>query len=256
MSGKRYKRLIADAINRNLEQVARQLYDYWFVQFDFPSHEGKPYKSSGGEMIWNEKLKREIPLDWKASAITAIADILSGGTPSKSVDEYWNGNIPFFGPTDVNNSVFQIETKEHITQSGLEHCASSLFDEGTIIITARGSIGKLVIVGKRMAMNQSCYALRPKNGDTEYLYFLTIELIEQLKQKGSGSVFKSIIAIDIETSWLSIAPESIIKDFCRVCSPFFAKIKQNTIEIDRLQRLRDELLPMLLNGQVNCDLSQ
>ena len=242
------------AINRNLEQVARQLYDYWFVQFDFPNHDGKPYKSSGGEMVWNEKLKREIPTNWKSSSITAIADILSGGTPSKSVDEYWNGTIPFFGPTDVGYSIFQIDTKEHITQSGLEHCASSLFDEGTIIITARGSIGKLVVVGKQMAMNQSCYALHPKNGEFEYLFFLTIELIEHLKQKGSGSVFKSIIAIDIETSWLSIAPNSIIKDFCKVCSPIFKKIKENTIEIDRLQRLRDELLPMLLNGQVNCDL--
>lgn len=243
------------AINRNLEQVARQLYDYWFVQFDFPNHDGKPYKSSGGEMVWNEKLKREIPTNWKSSSITAIADILSGGTPSKSVDEYWNGTIPFFGPTDVGYSIFQIDTKEHITQSGLEHCASSLFDEGTIIITARGSIGKLVVVGKQMAMNQSCYALHPKNGEFEYLFFLTIELIEHLKQKGTGSVFKSIIAIDIETSWLSIAPNSIIKDFCKVCSPIFKKIKENTIEIDRLQRLRDELLPMLLNGQVNCDLS-
>ena len=244
------------AINRNLEQVARQLYDYWFVQFDFPNHDGKPYKSSGGEMVWNEKLKREIPTNWKSSSITAIADILSGGTPSKSVDEYWNGTIPFFGPTDVGYSIFQIDTKEHITQSGLEHCASSLFDEGTIIITARGSIGKLVVVGKQMAMNQSCYALHPKNGEFEYLFFLTIELIEHLKQKGSGSVFKSIIAIDIETSWLSIAPNSIIKDFCKVCSPIFKKIKENTIDIDRLQRLRDELLPMLLNGQVNCDLSK
>ena len=245
-----------NSINRNLEQVARQLYDYWFVQFDFPNHDGKPYKSSGGEMVWNEKLKREIPTNWKSSSITAIADILSGGTPSKSVDEYWNGTIPFFGPTDVGYSIFQIDTKEHITQSGLEHCASSLFDEGTIIITARGSIGKLVVVGKQMAMNQSCYALHPKNGEFEYLFFLTIELIEHLKQKGSGSVFKSIIAIDIETSWLSIAPNSIIKDFCKVCSPIFKKIKENTIEIDRLQRLRDELLPMLLNGQVNCDLSK
>ena len=204
-------------------------------------------------MVWSEKLKREIPLNWSASSITAIADILSGGTPSKSVDEYWYGAIPFFGPTDINNSVFQIDTKEHITQSGLSHCASSLFDEGTIIITARGSIGKLVIVGKQMAMNQSCYALRPKNGYTEYLYFLAIELIEHLKQKGSGSVFKSIIAIDIETSWLSIAPNDIIEDYCKLCSPIFDKIKQSTIEIDHLQHLRDELLPMLLNGQVSVN---
>ena len=206
-------------------------------------------------MVWDEKLNREIPFNWQANSITAIADIMSGGTPSKSVDDYWNGSIPFFGPTDVGNSIFQIETKEHITTSGLDHCASSLYDKGTIIITARGSIGKLVIIGKPMAMNQSCYALRPKNNETEYLYFLTIELIDQLKQKGSGSVFKSIIAIDIETSWLSIAPDNMIKDYCKICSPIFDMIKEHTIEIERLRRLRDEIMPMLLNGQVNCDLS-
>ena len=81
--------------------MAKQLYDYWFVQFDFPNEEGKPYKSSGGKMVWNEKLKRAIPDGWYADNICRIADILSGGTPSKQVDAYWqNGNIPFFGPTD------------------------------------------------------------------------------------------------------------------------------------------------------------
>ena len=145
-------------INDNLEAMAKQLYDYWFVQFDFPNEEGKPYKSSGGAMVWNEKLKREIPEGWYAENICKIANILSGGTPSKAVDEYWNnGTIPFFGPTDCNGSVFQIKTADHITQKGLEHCASSLFEEGIVIITARGSIGKLVIVGTPMAMNQSCY---------------------------------------------------------------------------------------------------
>ena len=183
------------AINHNLEAMAKQLYDYWFVQFDFPDKDGKPYKSSGGKMVWNEKLKREVPEGWFVSNICRIADILSGGTPQKAVSEYWqNGVIPFFGPTDFRGNIFQIETIDHITQNGLNHCASSLFEEGTIIVTARGSIGKLVILGKPMAMNQSCYALQSKGGEYEYLYFLTIQLIEYLKTKGSGSVFKSIIA--------------------------------------------------------------
>ena len=81
--------------------MAKQLYDYWFVQFDFPNEEGKPYKSSGGAMVWNEKLKREIPKAWYADNICKIANILSGGTPSKAVGDYWNNStIPFFAPTD------------------------------------------------------------------------------------------------------------------------------------------------------------
>ena len=241
-------------INDNLEAMAKQLYDYWFVQFDFPNEEGKPYKSSGGAMVWNKKLKREIPKAWYADNICKIANILSGGTPSKAVYDYWyNGTIPFFGPTDYNGNVFQIETADHITQKGLEHCASSLFEEGIVIITARGSIGKLVIVGTPMAMNQSCYALQSKEGNFEYLYFLTTQLIDCLKAKGSGSVFKSIIASDIEHSILCVATENIVSDFCKKVKPLFEKLKTNTIEIAELTKQRDELLPLLMNGQVSVN---
>ena len=245
-------------INQNLEAMAKQLYDYWFVQFDFPNEEGKPYKSSGGKMVWNEMLKREIPENWHSDNICLIADILSGGTPSKQINEYWNcGHIPFFGPTDYNGSMFQLQTADKITESGLQHCSSSLFEENTIIITARGSIGKLVIVGTPMAMNQSCYALKSKNEEYEYLYFLTIQLIESLKAKGSGSVFKSIIASDIENTMLCVANKEIISLFCDKVNTVMKQIKKNTQEMIHLTKQRNELLPLLMNGQVsvNSDLA-
>lgn len=248
-----------ERINQNLEAMAKQLYDYWFVQFDFPNEEGKPYKSSGGKMVWNKMLKREIPENWHSDNICLIADILSGGTPSKQINEYWNcGHIPFFGPTDYNGSMFQLQTADKITESGLQHCSSSLFEENTIIITARGSIGKLVIVGTPMAMNQSCYALKSKNEEYEYLYFLTIQLIESLKAKGSGSVFKSIIASDIENTMLCVANKEIISLFCDKVSTVMKQIKKNTQEMIHLTKQRNELLPLLMNGQVsvNSDLSR
>ncbi|MDE7118779.1 MAG: restriction endonuclease subunit S [Bacteroidaceae bacterium] len=242
------------AINQNLEAMAKQLYDYWFVQFDFPDENGKPYKSSGGKMVWNEKLKREIPHGWFASNICIIADILSGGTPNKTNPLFWEkGIIPFFGPTDCNGNVFQIDTADHITQDGLEHCASSLFEEGVVIITARGSIGKQIIVGAPMAMNQSCYAFRSKKGEYEYLYFLTIQLIDCLKAKGSGSVFKSIITSDIENSLLCIAGANMVTKFCKTVKPLLQKIKENTIELSNLIKQRNELLPLLLNGQITIE---
>lgn len=242
------------SLNDNLEAMAKQLYDYWFVQFDFPNEEGKTYKSSGGVMVYNKRLKREIPQGWYASNICKVADILSGGTPSKAIAEYWeNGTIPFFGPTDYNGNVFQIATTDHITQKGLQHCASSLFEEGVVIITARGSIGKLVIVGTPMAMNQSCYALQAKNGEYEYLYCLTTQLIEYLKTKGNGSVFKSIIASDIEQSILCVATDKVVSSFCEKVKPIFEKLKENTKEIVELIKQRDELLPLLMNGQVSVN---
>ena len=241
----------AKAINDYLEAMARQLYDYWFVQFDFPDEDGKPYKSSGGKMVWNEKLKREIPANWRGSNICVLADILSGGTPSKAVSEYWNGSIPFFGPTDYKGGVFQLSTEEHITENGLTHCASSLFDIGTIMLTARGSIGKLVVVGTPMAMNQSCYALKSRKDEWEYLYFLTKQLIQHLFLKGGGSVFKSITTVDIETSILCIGEGDVISHFTEVVRPAFQKIKNNSEEIERMTREKEELLPLLMNGQVS-----
>ena len=241
-------------MNATLEAMARQLYDYWFVQFDFPDADGKPYKSSGGKMTWNDKLKREIPEGWEASNIYLVADVLSGGTPSKAKAEYWdNGDIPFFGPVDCNGSMFQIDTADHITQAGLEHCASSLFEEGDIIITARGSIGKLVVVGKPMAMNQSCYAFQSKAETFEYLYFLAIQLIDSLKAKGSGSVFKSITLSDIENSLLCIAKSNLINAFCEKVHPFLQQIKFNTKNTAKLTRLRSTLLPLLMNGQASVN---
>lgn len=241
-------------MNQKLEAMAKRLYDYWFVQYDFPDKNGHPYKTTGGPMTYNPTLKREIPVGWEVSNICPLMEILPGGTPSKAKPEYWNGDIPFFGPTDYCGDVFQLSTEEYITENGLNNCASALYPPKTIFITARGSVGKLIVCGKPMAMNQSCYALKPFDLEKyEYLFYLTKQLIEQLKKKGSGSVFKSINTLDIEQSFLSIAPNEIIELYCKKVKSIFERIKSNTVEIAKLTKLRDKLLPLLMNGQVEID---
>lgn len=238
-------------MNQKLERMAKRLYDYWFVQYDFPDKNGHPYKTTGGPMTYSPTLKREIPMGWEVSNICPLMEILPGGTPSKAKPEYWNGDIPFFGPTDYCGDVFQLSTEEHITENGLNNCASALYPPKTIFITARGSVGKLIVCGKPMAMNQSCYALKPFDLEKyEYLFYLTKQLIEQLKKKGSGSVFKSINTLDIEQSFMSIAPNEIIELYCKKVKSIFERIKSNTVEIAKLTKLRDKLLPLLMNGQV------
>ena len=238
-------------MNQKLEAMAKRLYDYWFVQYDFPDKNGHPYKTTGGPMTYNETLKREIPAGWEVSNICPLMEILPGGTPSKAKPEYWNGDIPFFGPTDYCGDVFQLSTEEYITENGLNNCASALYPPKTVFITARGSVGKLIVCGKPMAMNQSCYALKPFDLEKyEYLFYLTKQLIEQLKKKGSGSVFKSINTLDIEQSFMSIAPNEIIELYCKKVKSIFERIKSNTVEIAKLTALRDKLLPLLMNGQV------
>lgn len=238
-------------INAELEAMAKTLYDYWFVQFDFPDENGKPYKSSGGKMVYNPTLKREIPAGWEESNVLAVADLLGGGTPTKKKPEYWNGDIPFFTPTDAEGVIFKFATADYITEEGLKNSSTKLFGKNTVFITARGSVGKLVLAGVDMAMNQSCYALRAKLGISHtYLFFLAKELINHLEVKSSGSVFDSIVSNDIEFTYLAIPETAIVEKFAAIAEPAFERIAINTLENHHLAKLRDWLLPMLMNGQV------
>jgi len=239
-------------INARLEEMAKTLYDYWFVQFDFPDASGKPYKSSGGEMVFDETLKRKIPKGWKSGNILNIANLLGGGTPSKSSPEYWNGNIPFFTPTDCDNSIFILDTADRITDAGLCNSSTRLFKKHSIFITARGSVGRSSINAVPMAMNQSCYAFQAKeNVSYTFLFFLIRELIMILEVKATGSVFNSIVSSDIETTNLVISNKDLIMKFGEYCEPLFNQIETNLKQNHQLTQLRDFLLPMLMNGQVS-----
>ena len=241
-------------INAELEAMAKTLYDYWFVQFDFPddSPQGQPYKTSGGKMVYNPTLKREIPEGWEAENVLSVADLLGGGTPTKAKPEYWNGTIPFFTPSDSDKNVFSLVTEDYITNEGLKKSSTRLFERHTVFITARGSVGRLALNAVQMAMNQSCYALKAKNGISyTFLFFLTKELIHHLEVKASGSVFNSIVSNDIEfTDFALPKGRSLIDKFAAIAEPAFEKIEAATKESKNLSALRDWLLPMLMNGQV------
>lgn len=238
-------------INAELEAMAKALYDYWFVQFDFPDANDKPYQSSGGKMVYNATLKREIPEGWSASSVLAVADLLGGGTPTKKKQEFWGGDIPFFTPTDADGTIFKFSTADYITEEGLKGSSTKCFGKHTVFITARGSVGRLVLAGVEMAMNQSCYALRAKPSVSHvFLFFLAKELIHHLQVKSSGSVFDSIVSNDIELTNLAIPKDEVIEKFAAIVEPTFEKIANNTKENKQLTQLRDWLLPLLMNGQV------
>ncbi|GKM87378.1 subunit S of type I restriction-modification system [Klebsiella aerogenes] len=239
-------------INTELEAIAKTLYDYWFVQFDFPDANGKPYKTSGGKMEYNTTLKREIPAGWRASNILSLANLLGGGTPTKTKPEYWNGSIPFFTPTDSDKNIYSLNTQDSITDLGLKNSSTRLFEKNTIFITARGSVGRLALNAVPMAMNQSCYALKAKQGVSfAFLYFLTKELINHLEVKATGSVFNSIISNDIEYTYLALPEDNgLIDKYAKKTELAFAKIELLTKENQHLIELRDWLLPLLMNGQV------
>lgn len=237
-------------INVELETMAKTLYDYWFVQFDFPDINGKPYKSSGGKMVYNEVLKRQIPEGWEVNNILKIADLFGGGTPNTKNKDYWNGDIPFFTPSDTTKSVYSLSTLQYITTKGLNESSTKLFDKGTVFLTARGTVGNIMIASQKMAMNQSCYALVSKTNNHTFLYFTAIGMIGYLKAKSGGSVFNSIVSNDIKYTPVIIPMSKTVDDYERNTSIIFERILNNLKENQHLASLRDWLLPMLMNGQI------
>ncbi|QBY41763.1 Type I restriction modification DNA specificity domain protein [Arsenophonus nasoniae] len=122
-------------INTELEAMAKTLYDYWFVQFDFPDANGKPYKTSGGKMVYNSILKREIPEGWGISRVGSVTKIELGGTPSTKVDSYWeNANIPWLSSTETA-SFPVVSAEQMVTQSGIDNSAATLLPKGTVVIS-------------------------------------------------------------------------------------------------------------------------
>lgn len=108
--------------------MAKQLYDYWFVQFDFPDENGRPYKSSGGEMVWNEKLKRKIPASWENKNIEDIADVYNGATPSTIKEQNYGGDIVWITPKDLSDQKqkFVYQGERNISQAGYNSCSTHL----------------------------------------------------------------------------------------------------------------------------------
>ncbi|WP_334103357.1 restriction endonuclease subunit S [Mesotoga prima] len=191
-------------INNTLEEIARAIFKRWFIDFEFPNENGEPFKSSGGEMI--DSPLGPIPKGWRVGNISDIANILGGGTPRTSIDEYWDGDIPFFTPKDAK-ALYCIHTEKCLTKKGLQSCSSRLYEKNTVFITARGTVGKLALAGTPMAMNQSCYALTGKEVSQYFLYFAIDNLVDSLKQSSHGAVFSTITTATLEST-KALIPEA------------------------------------------------
>ena len=236
-------------INTNLESQAQALYKQWFVDFEFPNDEGKPYKSSGGKMV--DSALGPIPEGWSEKGFCEVVDIKGGGTPQTNNHEYWTGTIPFFTPKDVSQNNFVIKTEKYITELGLANCSSKLYEKNTVFITARGTVGKIVMAGCPMAMNQTNYALIGKNGISQYFVYLsTIQLVDMLLKKANGAVFNAITTKDFEGEKIIYPNDNVLNSFVEIVSSIYEQILTSIIENERLATLRDTLLPKLMNGEI------
>ena len=247
------------AINQNLEAMAKQLYDYWFVQFDFPNEEGKPYKSSGGKMVWNEKLKREIPEGWDISLIKDIATTYSGGTPkSTNIEYYDNGEIAWINSGELNSPIIT-KTTNYITKCGLENSSAKLYPSNSILVAMYGATaGKVSLLTFEACSNQAvCGVIPTIENMLYYVYFHISSLYSHFITLSTGSARDNISQDTIKNILLPIPTRNILKLFDEKIGSIYQTIVNNYQQIDSLTKQRDELLPLLMNGQVsvNSDLS-
>ncbi|MBF1300960.1 MAG: restriction endonuclease subunit S [Neisseria sp.] len=224
-------------INARLEEMAKTLYDYWFVQFDFPDANGKPYKSSGGEMVFDETLKREIPKGWEVKNLGEIATLKAGGDKPKLIS--------------------QVQTQEYkfpIYSNGLNdnalygYCKKAIITEPSITISARGTIGFTKIRNHSFTPIIRLISVTPKNN--QFIKFLEL-FLSQTSFENAGSVQKQLTIPQIENVKILIPNIKLIKKFSDITTFSVGLIESNEKQNHQLTQLRDFLLPMLMNGQVS-----
>ena len=234
-------------INRNLEELAKQIYDYWFVQFDFPNKEGKPYKSSGGKMVWNETLKREIPAGWKNGVLSNIAYITMGQSPEgSSYNEDGIGTIFYQGSTDFGirfPNVRMYTTKP-----------TRFAKIGDILMSVRAPVGAMNIANSDCCIGRGLSAMNSKIGSITHLYYTMDYFRHTFENKNAvGTTFGSITKDELYNLPVVIPSKEVISAFNVKTIYIFNQQLSTSKEIQELTALRDSLLPFLMSGQVTLN---
>lgn len=236
-------------ISKLLEETAKTIYDYWFLQFDFPNEEGKPYKSSGGKMVYSEELKREIPEKWALTSLEKVIRIVLGGTPKTKKEEYWNGAINWLNSGEVVQFPV-VTTEKKITQVGVENSATELMKKGTVIVSITGNIRASYLAIDSCA-NQSVVGLcETKNLKKSFLYPMMKDSVDYYLKISTGNCQQHINKKAIEDTLFPLPNENVLKKYYDICEPIFEQITNCALENVELSSLRDWLLPMLMNGQI------
>ena len=230
-----------------LEAMAKALYDYWFVQFDFPDENGKPYRTSGGEMVWNEQLKREIPKGWEVGRLCDIANITMGQSPTgESYNDIGDGLIFYQGRTDFGLS---FPTPRMYTTA-----PTRFAQKGDILLSVRAPVGDLNFAMEDCCIGRGLAALNSKLGSQMHLFY-TLTGFQQIFKvmDGNGTTFGSITKDILFGMAVVIPSDEILKCFDKMVKPIELKTEKCEEEIRELTKLRDWLLPMLMNGQARVE---
>lgn len=236
-------------INARLEEIAKTLYDYWFVQFDFPDANGKPYKSSGGEMVFDETLKRDIPKGWEVKSLNQVADIVMGQSPDgASYNLEQEGTIFFQGSTDFD---WRFPNVRQYTTS-----PTRFAQKGDILLSVRAPVGDLNIAPFECCIGRGLAALRSKSGNNSFLFYVMKYFKTVFERRNTeGTTFGSITKDDLHSLKLVAPADNVLEKYNEIASKYDEMIFIRSQQNHQLTQLRDFLLPMLMNGQISVTCS-
>ena len=246
---------INNQINAQLEQMAKTLYDYWFVQFDFPDENGKPYQSSGGEMVYNDTLKRHIPKGWEVKSLGELGEIVGGSTPSTTnSDNFCNNGTAWITPNDLSKNQgnkFISHGEIDVTDSGIKDASLKKYPAGTVLMSSRAPIGYMAIARNEVTTNQGFKSFIPNKGfSKEFVFYAVKNSLKAIIQSSSGSTFKEVSSTTLRAIQTVLPNKNISNQYSQLVSEVFKKQDILEQQNQQLTQLRDFLLPMLMNGQV------
>lgn len=276
-------------INQTLEAMAQAIFQSWFVDFEpvkakiaamaegrdplraaMSAISGKPeaqldalppeqYEQlAATAALFPDEMEEsvEIPMGWVVEPLSKVIQLIGGGTPKRSEPDYWGGDVLWFSVKDApsDGDVWVVDTEEKITRLGLQKSSTKLLPVGATIISARGTVGKLAMVGKEMAMNQSCYGVIGVSGTGNcFNYFNLKEAVEKLKRNTHGAVFDTITQATFETVSCVRPLNEQLETFEQQVQPLLSEIRAKVIQNQTLATLRDTLLPKLLSGELSVE---
>ena len=250
------KILLNNQINQELEDMAKTLYDYWFVQFDFPDQNGKPYKSSGGKMIYNPELKREIPEGWEVETLKDFeSKIITGKTPSRANSDNFGGEIPFITIGDIRGNTFIYSTSETLTDLGASVQQNKYLPEGSLCVSCIATVGEIGFTTEWSHTNQQINSIVFEDETNRYYLYLALKnYFENANASAkTGNTFANMNKEDFSGIRIILPRNEIKNNFHKMTEPYFAQIKCLQGQNQELIQLRDWLLPMLMNGQVKVE---
>ena len=234
------------AINQNLEAMAKLLYDYWFVQFDFPNEEGKPYKSSGGEMVWNEKFKREIPKGWKASMLAEEIELQYGFPFSTELFTEQVTSVPVVRIRDILDNSVSAYTTEEVSER-------YLLQKQDLLIGMDGNFHINYWTDNVSYLNQRSVRLRAKNSSNVSIVQAKYDIqpyIKAKEERAKGSTVGHLSDKDMKDLYVLVCPNKKLRE---KFDSILSMIVKSRNEITFLTKQRDELLPLLMNGQITIE---